>query len=788
MSNIIAGIDITKWATAPHHEKLVASVYDKIKGTLGNSSDMEKDINNYIQGNSTGSPVTGSMVLSTSTKYNVDPALIMAIAEVDSHYGTAGKAARTMNPGNWGNDDAGNMAFMKSWDEGIDKIGWQLNRYRGTGEYVKQGAAPYNPVPQYKETILPIYKKDNPIPEQPKTITPELVDLSPEFFSEPVAKPAVTPKVENPFSQILSNLNNKPSSGFITTNFISKRKSGGIIDEDEAMPHNQYAPASIAVPSAGEGDKLKKPKTKVGKAPVDMDLVKARQGYRESLFLDKFVKGKNDKGAIGIAQIKQETLNEYPELKKFNLRDPKQGVKAQGIIMSDLLSRPWASRPQQPDSIDVAKALGAYNMGATGLVNYLNQQKAKGVDIYNSWDWVPGLNGETRNYINEILRKKNPEFEKNFKEAAKKSPYMKYYQGGGKVKQFLDKIFKSDIYNSPIATGLKIIDPTGISSYGDVYNAWTDGKVDYQDIIEPLGALPVIGKAGKFFKLGKFAELDKAKKIIGSFRYDDFVKAGGRTLKRSFHRSSPYSAKEINEASKLLRDNKILSSVQYGVRGLGDIDDLLDVTNAAANVVPKKKGGGVAETPNTWINNWLSQRKDVLKSNLSDSSLKNYINNNPSAIEDRLKLYNTKIALTPESINPNRDWRPLDSAATITSGGKSRIEYPEKPLPESRVHEKIHASGIIPDVASAIRNITGITKPNVDVQAPDELYPRLMELRFKQGLDPNKQYSPDEVEQFRKDNSAGKPNALFDYFDNDKISKLLNGIAQNKIKTNNINS
>jgi soluble lytic murein transglycosylase-like protein len=66
---------------------------------------MEEGINEYIQNNPVvkkqgGSPVSAKMILNTAKKYNVDPALIMSIAQVDSHFGTIGKAKRTRNPGN----------------------------------------------------------------------------------------------------------------------------------------------------------------------------------------------------------------------------------------------------------------------------------------------------------------------------------------------------------------------------------------------------------------------------------------------------------------------------------------------------------------------------------------------------------------------------------------------------------------------------------------------------------------------------------------------------------------
>ena len=109
------------------------------------------------------------------------------------------------------------------------------------------------------------------------------------------------------------------------------------------------------------------------------------------------------------------------------MRDPEQGVQAQKVIMDDLMSASFIDKPYQPDSITAAKGLGAYNWGRGSLSNYLNSQKKKGVDIYNTWDWLEGLPKETRDYINQVLRGKDPKFEKNFK-SVKDHPYMKFYK------------------------------------------------------------------------------------------------------------------------------------------------------------------------------------------------------------------------------------------------------------------------------------------------------------------------------------------------------------------------
>jgi hypothetical protein len=49
---------------------------------------------------------------------------------------------------------------------------------------------------------------------------------------------------------------------------------------------------------------------------------------------------------------------------------------------------------------------------------------------------------------------------------------------------------------------IQLADPTGTTSYPDVKEAWNDNKLDYKDVTEPLGALPVIGKIPKLLKSG----------------------------------------------------------------------------------------------------------------------------------------------------------------------------------------------------------------------------------------------------------------------------------------------
>lgn len=56
--------------------------------------------------------------------------------------------------------------------------------------------------------------------------------------------------------------------------------------------------------------------------------------------------------------------------------------------------------------------------------------------------------------------------------------------------------------NPIIKAGVQLADPTGTTSYPDVKEAWNDNKLDYKDVTEPLGALPIIGKIPKLIKSG----------------------------------------------------------------------------------------------------------------------------------------------------------------------------------------------------------------------------------------------------------------------------------------------
>ncbi|PCI29857.1 hypothetical protein COB55_01410 [Candidatus Wolfebacteria bacterium] len=123
--SVLGRYDITPYATDPLHEEKVYNILSK----MAVMNTVEK-VDKYISSGYRGSPVTGAMVMSGAAAYDIDIRLLMAMMQQDSSFGTAGLAVRTLNPGNVGNDDGGNLRIYASWQEGVTAVAEWLNRHR----------------------------------------------------------------------------------------------------------------------------------------------------------------------------------------------------------------------------------------------------------------------------------------------------------------------------------------------------------------------------------------------------------------------------------------------------------------------------------------------------------------------------------------------------------------------------------------------------------------------------------------------------------------------------------
>jgi len=122
---IVGGFNIGRYATDPNHERAVASIVQNI----GQFQSLN-DVDSYIKRKYPNSPVTADMISKASEKYQVPWEMLVAMMEQDSSLGTAGKGARTFNPGNVGNDDAGNIRNYGNWQSGVDAVAKWLDKNR----------------------------------------------------------------------------------------------------------------------------------------------------------------------------------------------------------------------------------------------------------------------------------------------------------------------------------------------------------------------------------------------------------------------------------------------------------------------------------------------------------------------------------------------------------------------------------------------------------------------------------------------------------------------------------
>ena len=113
---IVAGYDITSYATDPTHGIKVQKIYSNIPEVS----------DTYISKVAPNSPIKANTVIASANKYGVDPKLVLAIMVQDSTLGTKGLAVRTKNPGNVGNTDSGATRTYGSWDEGVDAVAKNL--------------------------------------------------------------------------------------------------------------------------------------------------------------------------------------------------------------------------------------------------------------------------------------------------------------------------------------------------------------------------------------------------------------------------------------------------------------------------------------------------------------------------------------------------------------------------------------------------------------------------------------------------------------------------------------
>ena len=186
---VIAGVDIGKYATKKGHEAIVEKIYSGLT-EFGNAAQIDK----HIQRVAPNSPVTGEMLLKSAQKHDVDPKLLAAIMQNDSHYGTKGIGSWSNNPGNVGNNDQGDVRTFDTLEEGIDAAAGLLSKWK-VGEAPKGGLLSEATIARAEENRkkLAQAKDAQTKGKELGTAPPDLAKSKKETFLERVNKVGLIP-------------------------------------------------------------------------------------------------------------------------------------------------------------------------------------------------------------------------------------------------------------------------------------------------------------------------------------------------------------------------------------------------------------------------------------------------------------------------------------------------------------------------------------------------------------------------------------------------------------------
>lgn len=145
---VVANVDLNgslvgmkPYATDPNYVAEVQGTYNSIHSALPFPELTTVGVDNYIKSVAKGSGVTGQMILNASSTYNIDPYLLLAVAQHESDFGTQGVATSTNNPFNVGNTGTSTQNY-NSISQGVLGGAAALAKRLVTPDQMAAGAAP----------------------------------------------------------------------------------------------------------------------------------------------------------------------------------------------------------------------------------------------------------------------------------------------------------------------------------------------------------------------------------------------------------------------------------------------------------------------------------------------------------------------------------------------------------------------------------------------------------------------------------------------------------------------
>ena len=223
----------------------------------------------------------------------------------------------------------------------------------------------------------------------------------------------------------------------------------------------------------------------------------------------------------------------------------------------------------------------------------------------------------------------------------------------------------------------EVFDPTGISSWDDVYREWNNGKFDLQDIVQPLTAIPILGKLGKLpqgikmgqdiYKSGSLLKLlkglnieeaisdineDNIKKIGGKIVNNDCLECGGRI---KANKGANVPEKQIPTSEQVKAWNKAKHELKLQLQKEGKdvsyLDHNLDYAKTFLQGYNKQNNFifGEDKSPEEIVKFWQEYNNDVYSDPTYKSSLLPFEQTYQKSVENNERN---------DSINPNNRSNP----------------------------------------------------------------------------------------------------------------------------------
>lgn len=202
--------------------------------------------------------------------------------------------------------------------------------------------------------------------------------------------------------------------------------------------------------------------------------------------------------------------------------------------------------------------------------------------------------------------------------------------------------------------------------------------------------------------------------------------------------------------------------------------------------------------------NWLNQRRGQLTENMQYSKTGRPLNalyHNVTGKDREFvseEFYRQKNNIDSASYyavkpSPNEETGVTPSGVYYPSDNEIQVD-PKYDNTTTEVHERTHSAKAYPQQAK-IKDLTDKGKIGGETKFkdtyteksaeylsdPDEIYSRVMELRYDSNIDPNVDPTKEDIEKYRKSNSGRKGpsyNDLFDMYDNDELEIILREVAE----------